>query len=101
MPERRYPKGVIAERGRELFDSVIKPKVQDLPARDFVAIDIESGDFETGPESLEVTHRLLERHPEAQIFMRRVGFPYTYRFGGAPRLAAGETPRWRRIPQGE
>ena len=81
MPVKRYPSGVIAQRGSELFDQVIKQRVAGRDPYEFVAIDIESGDFEVGVDSLEVTDRLLARRPEAQTYMRRVGFPYTYRLG--------------------
>jgi len=93
MPERRYPKEEIVQRGDQLFESSIRKQVEGLPANFFVAIDIESGDFETGSDSLEVTHRLLARHPEAQIFMRRVGFRWTIRLGGGPRITNQGRPQ--------
>lgn len=82
MPVQRYPSEVIVQRGEELFDQAIKAQVAGRPEKDFVAIDIESGDFEVGPDSRDVMNRLLARRPEAQTFMRRVGLDYTYRFGG-------------------
>jgi hypothetical protein len=97
MPVKPYPKEIVVQRGQELFDQEIKDQVASLPDTEFVAIDIESGDFETGTDSLETTHRLLARHPDAQIFMRRVGYSYTVRFGGGGSTAQSQ-PRWRRIP---
>ena len=97
MPKQRYPKEVVVQRGDELFEQSIREKVAGRPDMDFVAIDIESGDFEVGTDELAVTKRLLERHPEAQIFGRRVGYSYTARFG-AGQSPSQSQPRWRRVP---
>jgi hypothetical protein len=96
MPIQRYSKEVIVQRGDELFEQSVAAQVAGHPAEDFVAIDIESGDFEVGPESREVMNKLLARHPEAQTFMRRVGFNYTFRIGGG-RPDSGDGSRWRHL----
>jgi hypothetical protein len=87
MPVQRIPGDLIVRRGEDLFEQTIKSQVFDRPARDYLAIDVESGDFEVGADRHQVMSRLLARHPEAQTFMRRVGSEITERFGG--RLSNG------------
>ena len=38
-----------------------------------VAIDIETGAFEVGNDSLSAAKQLLKRYPDAQIFGTRIG----------------------------
>jgi len=84
MPERRYPKEIVSQRGNEIFERSIESQVADRAKLDFVMIDIESGDFEVGPNEREATERLLARHPEAQIYGRRVGSRAAHRIGMVP-----------------
>jgi hypothetical protein len=79
MSQPKYTKEAAAARGRELFEKKISDKVPDRRRMDFSDIDIDSGDFETGPMRHEVVSRLRLRRPEAQIFVRRVGVPLTLR----------------------
>jgi hypothetical protein len=46
-----------------------------------VAIDIETGEYEIAPDELAAANRLLTRRPEAQVWIRRIGSRYLYRFG--------------------
>ena len=46
-----------------------------------VAIDIETGAFEIGDDSLTAAKRLLMRCPDAQIFGIRIGHRAVHRFG--------------------
>jgi hypothetical protein len=85
MPVQRYPKEVIVQRGDELFEQTIRSQIAGRPDMDFVVIDIETGDFEVGPVEIEATGRLWDRHPEAQIFTRRVGSRSAHRIGFVPR----------------
>ncbi len=78
----RYPLEVYAQRGDEIFHRVIADQVRHLPPETFVLIDIDSEDFEVGPDSQAANRRLLERRPAAQVWGRRVGSSVTYHLGG-------------------
>jgi len=43
---------------------------------EFVAIDIETGAYEVDPDELAASDRLLARVPNAQTWLRRVGWRY-------------------------
>lgn len=81
----KYPLEEYSRRGQEIFERKIAPLVTNEPRLSFVAIDIDSEDFVVDADEHRATNLLRERHPEAQIYMRRVGTTYTHIIGGRPR----------------
>lgn len=75
-----------ARRGNRLFEERVLPQIDDpeADARKYVAIDIETGDYEISEGQMEATQRLLERRPEAmgRVWFRRVGSTSAYHIGG-------------------
>ena len=74
-----------AKRADEIFDRVIRPKVDvEEESHKYVAIDLESEDFEVDSDQLTAANRLIERHPEVKgrIWFRRVGSRFAHHFGG-------------------
>ena len=47
-----------------------------------MAIDLETGDYEVDVSEIAACDRLEARHPEAQIWMVRIGSRHVRRFGG-------------------
>jgi hypothetical protein len=86
-PQPRYSKDEFARRGEEIFARDIRPHLKPGHEEDFVLIDIETGAYEIDANELEASDRLRARHPDAQVWMRRVGSRIAYRFGR--RLSAG------------
>ena len=87
-----YTRAEIARLGDELFDRVVAPGTTPDQDRLFVAIDVDSGAFEIAADELSAGRAVLARHPDAQLWLRRVGMPYLHRFPGfAPRC--GFEPR--------
>ena len=72
----RYSKEEFARRGDEIYDRDIKPHVTAEDDGKFVVIDIETGDYEMDRDELVAHDRLLLRHPDAQVWLRRVGSTY-------------------------
>ena len=79
----RYQKEEFARRGDEIYDHDVKPHVGPQDYGKFVAIDIESRQWEMDADEMAAGDRLLSRVPDAQMWMTRVGLGYLYRFGGA------------------
>ena len=78
----------LGERADEIFERKIRPQVDvEEEAHKYVAIDVESEDFEVDANQLAAADRLIERHPEAEgrIWFRRVGSRFAHHFGGWPR----------------
>jgi len=80
----RYSGEEFARRGQEIYEQKIRPVLRAEDADKFVAIDIESGDYEIDRDDYTTTERLLRRHPDAQIWLVRVGQPAAYRLGAIP-----------------
>jgi hypothetical protein len=78
----RYSKEEFAQRGDALYDSQIRSQVEEGNHGKIVAIDLETGDFEVDASEIAACDRLEVSHPDAQIWMVRIGSRYVRRFGG-------------------
>src|SRR5262245_5764225 len=67
VPKRRYPKEEFARRGEALFESKVRPNLKPGDENKFVAIDIETGEYEIHRNEMTAGDRLRKRLPEAQI----------------------------------
>jgi len=78
----RYSEEEFARRGDEIYERIVRPRLKRKDTNRFVAIDIESGEYEIGDAEIEACQRLRARMPEAQTWLIRVGSRYVHRFGG-------------------
>ena len=81
MPGLRLPDREIADRGHAIYQNRLKELLEPSSRDKLVAIDVESEDYEVADETLDAMDRLLERHPEAQIWVERIGHSAVYSFG--------------------
>ncbi|MCU0565758.1 MAG: hypothetical protein MUF49_04080 [Oculatellaceae cyanobacterium Prado106] len=77
----RYSKEEFARRGDELYETQVRAQVEEGNNGKIVAIDIETGAFEMGENSIIASDHLLSHHPEAQIWFVRIGYPAVHRIG--------------------
>jgi hypothetical protein len=79
----------IADLGQKVFDTAIAPKLSSDSKGKLVALDVASQDYEitTDEGLMQAVERLKGRHPEAQLYVLRVGAPAVHSFGGALRSA--------------
>jgi hypothetical protein len=75
----------IADRGDEIYERKILPRLGPSDQGKFVLIDVRTADYEVDQDEIAASDRLLARRPDAQVWMRQVGSPYARRFG--PRFA--------------
>jgi hypothetical protein len=83
MPHPRYSSHEIAERGRKLYDEQLRAKVTPGNIGKFLVIDIETGEYEIDTEELAALRRAQAKHPEAALYMVRIGSRTAYQLGGA------------------
>lgn len=69
------------ERGDRIFEERIYPDLTPEDHGKFVAIDIEGRGYEIAEDSLSARERLRERLPDAQIWLRRVGYDAAIQVG--------------------
>lgn len=83
-----YSKEEFARRGDEIYESQVRSQVEEGNHGRIVAIDIETGDFEVDQSEIAACDRLEARHPDAQIWIVRIGSRHVRRFGGRIRETA-------------
>jgi hypothetical protein len=84
----RYSKEEFARRGDEIYETQVRSQVEEGNHGRIVAIDIETGDFEVNKSEITACDRLEARHPDAQIWIVRIGSRHVRRFGGRTRRTA-------------
>ena len=77
----RYSKEEFARRGEEIYERDIRPRVEASHAGKFIVIDIETGAYEIDADELVASDRLLAHHPDAQVWLGRIGSRFVRRFG--------------------
>ena len=82
----RYSKEEHTRRGTDLYERQVRSQVEEGNHGKIVALDIDSGDFEVAEEAIAACERLLVRHPDAQIWCVRIGYPGIHRFGLVDRI---------------
>jgi hypothetical protein len=78
----RYSKEEFERRGDAIYEKDILPKLTAKDVGKFLAIDIETGEYEIAAEEMKAGDKLRARLPEAQIWMVRIGYSSTRSFGG-------------------
>jgi hypothetical protein len=71
---KRYSSEELARRGMEVYARVVRPTLSEADVGKFVMVDIESEDFEMDSDFHKALDRLLERQPDAQTWLERVGY---------------------------
>ncbi len=72
----------IARRGQAIYDERIRHKVEAEHRGKFLAVDIESGDYEIDAESLAAFNRAREKNADAVLYLVRIGYRTAYSLGG-------------------
>ena len=83
----RYGKEEFAQRGDAIYESQIRSQVEEGNRGKIIAIDLETGDFEIDSSEIAACERLEARHPDAQIWIVRIGSRHVRRFGGRTKIA--------------
>jgi hypothetical protein len=67
-------------RGNEIYETQVRPQVEEGNHGKIVAIDIETGAFELAKDTMTASDRLLESYQDAQIWLVRIGHKGVHRF---------------------
>lgn len=77
----RYTMEEFAQRGQSLYERDVRPLVETGNAGKIVAIDIETGKYELGENTLTAADRLYAIVPDAQVWCVRIGHRAVHRLG--------------------
>lgn len=81
MPHPRYSSSEIAERGQALYDRAIRDRLDASTRGKFLALDIDTGDYEIDADERSALKRALAKHPDAALYLLRIGHSTAYRLG--------------------
>lgn len=70
-----------ARRAGAAYDTHVKPNVRAADEGKFVALDVDTGAYEIDGDELSAMNRLEQHHPQAAVWLTRVGSRYAYRLG--------------------
>ncbi len=83
VPHPRFTNEEIARRGEEIYASRLRGQLENEYTDQVVIIDVESGEYEIGHDSLAASKRALAKHPSTAIYGLRVGHSAVESFGGS------------------
>jgi len=78
---KQYSDEEVARLGQALYEEEIRPKIGRGDRGKFVAIDIETGDYELDADELQALKRAKAKRPGAVLYMVRIDYPTAYRLG--------------------
>ena len=84
-PNERLSDEQFAQRGDEIYERTVRPRVAPDDEGKFVAIDVGTDAYEFDASDLAAVTRLRARRPGAPVWLTRVGRKYAYRFGAERR----------------
>lgn len=81
MPYSDYTTETIGARGKSIYHQRLQEAVEPNHNGKFVAIDIETEDYEIDANGTVAVTRLLAKHPDAVIYLLKIGHRSAYRMG--------------------
>lgn len=79
----------IAERGKQLYESTIRAVVEPEHTGKFLVLDVDTGDYEVDADEVAAFGRMIDKNPDAERFLVRIGYKTAHSFGGGLRLENG------------
>ena len=68
----------LARLGTDVFARLVKPVLRPEDDGKFVAIDVNSGEYEVDADDYAAVSRLRARRPTADVWLERAGEPTAY-----------------------
>jgi len=84
MTHPRYSSAEIVQRGQALYEQQLRALVEARHQGKFLVLDIETGDYEIDADDVRAVQRAKTKHPDAALYIVRIGSPTAYRVGAQP-----------------
>ncbi len=82
ISQSRYSADETVQRAEELYQQRLRSQLETVYFGQYIAIDIETGEYEIGSDYHKAAHKILSRKAEAVIGVLRIGFSVVGRIGG-------------------
>lgn len=89
-----YNEEEFARRGNEIYETQVRPQVEEGNYGKIIAIDIETGAFAVGKNSIIASARLLAHHPDAEIWFVQIEHRAVHQFGAAMQAYQGVNEKY-------
>ncbi len=74
----------IGDRAEAIYDARIKSELSDEQLGKFLAIEVNTGEYEVGDDALSAMTALHERIAHAEVFLMKHGSMHAYTLGYLP-----------------
>jgi len=81
MPRLTISREEFVRRGKDYYDRFLRDKLEPEHKGKFLALDIETGEYEIDADEMATIHRARARMPNAVFYILRVGYPAANHFG--------------------
>lgn len=71
----------VVRRGEEIYARAIKPKLVPQDEDQFLAIDVDSEDYDLDADDWTACEKVKRRRPGARLYLMRVGHPAAHSLG--------------------
>jgi hypothetical protein len=76
----RYSPEDFCDKGTQIYQEQILPKLNEDCDGKIIAIDIETGEFELADTTLAAANKMFKRIPDAQLWFERIGAAGVHKF---------------------
>ena len=84
MATGKYQRNEFATRAHAVYDSELRHKVEPNENGRFLALEVETGDYEIADSIVAANQKMRERHPLPTLFFTfKVGYPTAVKMVGA------------------
>src|SRR5258708_35823586 len=70
----------LARLGQEIYDRQVRPALKPEDNGKFVAVDVDTGEYEVDEDDYSAVMRLRSRIPAADIWLMCAGYPTAHKF---------------------
>lgn len=83
MATGKHQRSELATRAHAVYDTELRQKVEPREHGRYLALEVETGDYEIADRFRDANKKLRERHPLPTLFFTfRIGYPAAIKFGG-------------------
>ena len=83
MATGKHERSELATRAHAVYDTELRQKVEPREHGRYLALEVETGDYEIADRFRDANKKLRERHPLPTLFFTfRIGYPAAIKFGG-------------------
>jgi hypothetical protein len=81
MIARQHSGDEVVRLGRERYERDLRKQLEPEHKGKYLALDIETGEFEIDVTDIVAVQRIKAKHPGAVVFLVRIGYPTAYKLG--------------------